>query len=218
MSDVLYGQIEIPDSDPINFVSISPQLQANQPKLCALSFGISHRQFLILGTILTTVLVTALIASQCYNSTTEAGTLGNSKEAGTETERPFGFRQTESKGSILAAPSASNQLTVDFATDLKDLTFEQDTIVIKGLDEEYLETYSFIISEHTNVKNLTIIGPISSKWLKFLVRKFPLLTSLTIHMDEACPETDKSYGYSFKSVTNLVLNNLSICGQLVFLA
>ncbi|CAG7659266.1 unnamed protein product, partial [Allacma fusca] len=207
MSDVLLGKIEIPDNEPTTFVTLKPELEVSHSKLCKFGCGISHRLCLIIGIILTSSMTIALIAGQCLNSAKSVGNSGNLEEI-----------EMESKEIIPAAQFNSNQLTVDSATDLKDLTFEQDTIVIEDLDEEYPDSYSLIISEHPNIQNLIIAGPISHKWLKFLVRKLPRVASLTIHMDEACIETDENHGYNFKSVINLVLTDLSICKKIFWIS
>jgi len=167
---------------------------------------ISHRRFLIIGAILTSGLVTILITIKFF-SKSDLVDVGNPGEV-----------ETKFKGQISLSHSHDNQLTVNSATDLKDLTFEQDTVVVEELDEEYIESYSLIISEHTNIKNLTIFGPISHKWLKFLVRKFPLVSSLTIRMDAACTTTDESHGYNFKSVTSLILKDLSTCTKIFWIS
>ncbi|CAG7819272.1 unnamed protein product [Allacma fusca] len=198
MSDVLLGEIEILDNEPTIFVSVNPELEVSHSKLCKSRCGISHRLFLIIGIILTSGMTIALIAGKYFDSTSSGGNTGNLEVV-----------ETESKGIIPDEHSAINELTVVSATDLKDLTSEQDTIIIEDLDEEYPDSYSLIISEHPNIQNLIIAGPISHKWLKFLLQKLPRVTSLTIHMDEACITTDENNGYNFKSVTNLVLTNLS---------
>ncbi|CAG7817246.1 unnamed protein product [Allacma fusca] len=147
MSDVIFKGAEIRDS--IALTSISPQLQVNQSRSCEPPCVISHRRFLIIGAILTSGLVTTLITIKFF-----------SKSDLVDVRNP-GKVETKFEGQISLSHSHDNQLTVNSATDLKDLTFEQDTVVVEELDEEYIESYSLIISEHTNIKNLTIFGPIS---------------------------------------------------------
>ncbi|CAG7731555.1 unnamed protein product [Allacma fusca] len=103
-------------------------------------------------------------------------------------------------------------LLVDSATDLKELTTEQDTIIIKTLNEDNTDIYSFIISENANVKNLKIDGSISIKWIRLLLLKFPAITTLSIDSDDLCPVNMKDLdGFNFESVENFGLCNLFRC-------
>ncbi|CAG7716216.1 unnamed protein product, partial [Allacma fusca] len=132
---------------------------------------------------------------------------------------------TSDKSSLLATakPIESNykepkvepnhkNLRVDSPTDLKELTTEQDTIIIETLNENNTDIYSFIISENANVKNLKIDGPISIKWLRLLLLKFPAISTLSIDSDDLCPVDMKDLdGFNFGSVENFGICNLFRC-------
>ncbi|CAG7830524.1 unnamed protein product, partial [Allacma fusca] len=121
----------------------------------------------------------------------------------------------ESNYTQLKVGLIKRDLVVDSASDLKELTAEQDTIIIESLNEDYTELYSFTINENLNVKNLKINGPITIQWLRFLFRKFHTITSLDIDSDGLCSGDMKDLNsFTFKSVDHFGLRNLFHCNDI----
>ncbi|CAG7703015.1 unnamed protein product, partial [Allacma fusca] len=168
--------------------------------------AISRRTIFIITMILVLGLAAAGIAKIVNFSLSEEPSL-------LPTVQPIELNYTEPK-----VGSTKRELVVDSAADLKNLTAEQDTIIIETLNGDYIDPYYFTISENQNVKNLKIDGPISITWLRFVLRKFPAITTFIIDSDDLCPvDTKDLNGLYFRSVEHFGLSNLFLCEDIAWI-